>query len=275
MSRLSIVLYSLVSICLLIIPFTKAEAADPNLFEAATHQSNGQSIPYRLFHARQNDRQKLYPLILFLHGSGERGDNNTSQVKHNFPSVFLSKQGQNQRPCFIVAPQCPKGVSWSGDRLVQLKSLIDSLCEEYPIDRKRLYLTGLSMGGRGTFNMLAEYPGLFAAAVSCAGGNDPSKVKEMMQTPMWLHCSSADRSINYYRDLVKALNDLDEEVVWFKSRKDWTDSNVPWEAIENKARNHSRFLFCEISDGQHHNSWTFAWENPEMPSWLFSKSLSK
>ena len=249
-----------------------SQAEDPDRFEARVQRVGDKVMPYRLFRAKDDDKSRRYPLILFLHGSGERGDNNTSQVKHNFPSLFISDEGQKQNPCFVVAPQCPKGVGWSEGRLVRLKAIVDSLCEEFPIDRNRLYLIGLSMGGRGTFNMLAEYPGLFAAAVPCAGGNDIARINEMKKTPMWLHCSSDDRSINYHRDLINALKQQGEDIVWFKSKKDWSEPNIPWANVVAHEKSNRRFLFCEISDGQHQHSWTTAWKNPQMPVWLFSWS---
>jgi predicted peptidase len=165
-------------------------ATDVNLFEARIHKFENESMPYRLFHARNYDKSQKYPLIIFMHGSGERGNDNVKQIRYNFPDVFIEDASQDRNPCFIMAPQCPQGPKWSEEKLHQVKTILDSLQTEFSIDSERLYVFGLSMGGRGTFNMLAQYPDLFAAAIPCAGGNNPSLYPRIMQTPMWLHCST-------------------------------------------------------------------------------------
>ncbi|PQO26562.1 alpha/beta hydrolase-fold protein [Blastopirellula marina] len=264
---------SLLGVILLLLCFAQAaEATDTSLFSARVHEANGAKLGYRLFQPKNYDPAQKYPLILFLHGSGERGSDNLAQIRSNFPDVFLSDKSQTENPCFLVAPQCPKDASWNAETLSQVKAILDSLAGEFSLDPNRLYVIGISMGGRGVFNILTEYPGLFAAAVPCAGGSDPAQISKMKQTPMWLHCSTRDRSIQHYYDLVAALKQQGEEVVWFKSNRNMSEPNMPWESVVAEVSKGRRFLYCEVLDGYHQDSWTFAWKNSQMPIWLFAKS---
>lgn len=256
----------------LLILVPNVHATDLDQFEEGKHAIEERSVVYRMFRPEiAADSERTYPLIVFLHGSGERGDDNKSQIVHNFPDVFLSDEEQTRNPCFILAPQCPEGFSWKESTIHCVKSLIDSLCDELPIDTNRLYLTGLSMGGRGVFNFLSEYPGFFAAAVPCAGGSDASLIGKMRQTPMWMHCASNDKSIKYYHALVEALEKEGDHVISFKDNRKLTAANMPWEKVEKGVEQGESFLFCEVLEGYHQDSWLFAWENPQMPVWLFSK----
>ncbi|MCA8987835.1 MAG: prolyl oligopeptidase family serine peptidase [Planctomycetaceae bacterium] len=227
---------------------------------------------YRLFPAKDYDENQKYPLILFLHGSGERGNDNRLQVEHNFPDLFITDAGQSTNPCFVLAPQCPKDLSWSGETIRQVKAIMDSLSNEFSIDQNRLYVVGLSMGGRGTFNILNDFPGHFAAAVPCAGGNDTAELENLIQTPMWLHCATNDRSIMQYYSLVQRLREKDRQVTWFKSNRNLSEPNMPWETVVSEVDRGASFLFCEVLDGFHQDSWIFAWRNPQLSRWLFSKS---
>lgn len=109
---------------------------------------------------------KRWPLMLFLHGAGERGDDLALVAKHG-PLKF-AQQGTNF-PFIIVAPQCPKGQHWDNDVLM---ALLDRVLKQHPVDESRIYLTGLSMGGFGTWSLGAAHPEKFAAiAPVCGGGN--------------------------------------------------------------------------------------------------------
>ncbi|MEK6238445.1 MAG: hypothetical protein N2C14_27320, partial [Planctomycetales bacterium] len=115
-----------------------------------THKNDaGDAMPYRLFVPKDYDAKKKYPVILFLHGYGENGDDNANQLKHADPLRFVADDVQAKHPCLLVAPQNPKGL-WPGKSSQQAMEILDSLAKKYSIDPARRYVTGLSSGGMGT-----------------------------------------------------------------------------------------------------------------------------
>src|SRR5262249_20918676 len=164
---------------LLLLLTRSAEAKDDLPLEKHTYRdAHGKELPYRLLKPLHPEEGKKYPLVIFLHGAGERGSDNEKQLIHGVPH-FVAKETQEKYPCFLVAAQCPAGqrwveVDWSADSHTQPKApgeagrltleLIEQVMKELPIDPKRVYLTGLSMGGYGTWDLLARRPELFAAA---------------------------------------------------------------------------------------------------------------
>ncbi len=134
-------------------------------------ESQTETLNYWVFMPR-NETAKTeqgYPLILFLHGMGERGAKPELVKKNGLPKLLTQKPFQNQCPFIVVSPQCPDGKCWSGKQLVEL---VEKLLVKYPVDKSRVYITGLSMGGFGTWAAMAERPDLFAAGIPVCGGGD-------------------------------------------------------------------------------------------------------
>ena len=165
-------------------------------FEKLVYTSNGESLPYRLLKPEQTEPGKKYPLILFLHGAGERGTDNELHINH-ITGIFLDAQNRKKYPCYVLAPQCPKNVMWaSHDREGNMKpspsaimqlviGLLDKTEKTFPIDVSKIYITGLSMGGYGTWELIARFPERFAAAVPVCGGVDPSTAERISHIPVW------------------------------------------------------------------------------------------
>lgn len=145
------------------------------------------------------------PLIVFLHGAGERGDENLHQLKH-FPEQMASKWWRHNFPCFLLAPQCPLGSDWSR-HMAELEALIERVLEENNIDRSRVYLTGLSMGGFGSWELAARRPDLFTAIVPICGGGKPEWGKQLANTPIWAIHGNVDRSVpvDRSREVINAI----------------------------------------------------------------------
>jgi len=183
--------------------------------------ANGDSLLYRQLYPDAN-RVRKYPLVIFLHGSGERGNDNEAQLKwgaHN----FASDKNLTLYPAFVIAPQCPTGAGWanissrSRDELTMapapsktmelLMELIQQTVKKFPVDTSRIYITGLSMGGFGTFDAISRYPNLFAAAVPVCGGGDLSKVPLIKNIPMWIVTGAEDSSVSpvYSIEMTRAL----------------------------------------------------------------------
>ncbi len=136
---------------------------------------------------------ETYPLVVFLHGSGERGSDNEIQVKGNIGAYgYALPENQAKYPCFILAPQCPENMNFTLPEFERgFMTLLAQFTHSHPIDKYRIYLTGLSMGGMGTWHYVSRYPRLFAAALPICGGGDPYAISAAKHIPIWA-CHAAD-----------------------------------------------------------------------------------
>ncbi|MBY0229214.1 MAG: prolyl oligopeptidase family serine peptidase [Gemmataceae bacterium] len=185
------------------VPMARAADLD-KLLEKRTHGEGKSALPYRLPHPLDHDAAKEYPLVIFLHGMGERGTDNKKQLVHGVKE-FAKDENRKKHPCFFIAPQCPTTSTWSAFRggfkeeptppAKQVLEVIAALRKEFKIDSKRIYLTGLSMGGFGTFDLLAREPGLFAAAVPICGGGDPKTAERFAKVPLWVFHGDKDAQV--------------------------------------------------------------------------------
>jgi predicted peptidase len=202
-------------------------------------------MPYRILVPRNYDAAKTYPMLLFLHGIGERGTDNEQQLTLG-ASLFQADSIRNKYPSFIVFPQCPTAHYWFDDKEMNtLKDLIDTLDVMYQIDEKKIYIGGLSMGAYGTYAMVAENPGLFAAAVAISGDGDANKAPLMAKTKWRIFAGKKD-------DVVSSS----------KSEKMAT-------ALKNSGASVSFTLYPQAD---HSGSWVNAFSEPDFCSWLFSIS---
>lgn len=171
----------------------------------------GDTLNYRLLYP-DSDTMRKYPLVIFLHGSGERGNDNESQLKWGVMN-FATDQAMSMYPAFVIAPQCPANQSWSkfskNEKSNELQlppspskpmelviQLIHQLIKKLPVDTNRIYITGLSLGGFGTFDAIERYPHLFAAAIPVCGGGDMSKAASIAHIPIWIFHGSEDPTVN-------------------------------------------------------------------------------
>lgn len=239
------------------------QAQDKSLFEKKVWQSeNGVSLPYRILYPDDYNPKQKYPLLVFLHGAGERGNDNEAQLAHG-ASLFLNSR--TTFPAIFVFPQCAKDSYWSSvkiDRnqpeykfdynyaatsetpeLAAVMSLIRQLEKDHKIDKKRRYIMGLSMGSMGTFEALTRHPSVFAAAIPiCSGGDTSLAGNFAKKVPVWVFHGADDSVVHadYSRNMVKA--------------------------IENAG---GKPKYTEYP-GVNHNSWDNAFAEPELLKWLFS-----
>jgi predicted peptidase len=192
------------------------EAAVPiDAFEERTQVYTGgeykdEAFKYRLLTPAKIEEGKKYPLVLFLHGAGERGDDNQSQLKY-LPEWMARTEAREKYPCFLIAPQCRRDKKWTeinwGDKLSaklakqptdQMKvvmAILDETIKKQPIDEKRIYLTGLSMGGYGSWELAMRQPGRFAAVAPVCGGGDESQAALLKDIPIWAWHGDADSAV--------------------------------------------------------------------------------
>jgi predicted peptidase len=211
-----------------------------------THQSLDKTVPHRatynylLYLPNSYDPKKSYPLVLFLHGAGERGTD-VDKVRAWGPPKLIDA-GQ-QFDFILAAPQCPPGQWW---RLDDLEVLLDDLLSHYPIDHSRLYLTGLSMGGCATWDWLLRDPDRFAAAVPVCGWSNPVEPAYVdCRTPVWAFHGDADPVI--------PVDGSRRMVAAFRNR-----------GVEAKLTEYPRVG---------HNAWSPTYANPEVYEWLLSHRL--
>jgi predicted peptidase len=218
--------------------------------------SKGDTLNYR-FLFPDYDTLRKYPLVIFLHGSGERGNDNEAQLKWGVMN-FATDQAMAMYPAFVIAPQCPDNQDWSNfdenekTREVRLRStpakplqlvieLIHKLIKDFSVDTNRIYITGLSSGGQGTYDAIERYPRLFAAAVPVCGNGDASKAASIAHIPIWIFHGSEDSGINplYSLDMITALS---------------------------KAGSKAGLTYYP---GVGHFSWLAAYSDPLLMEWLF------
>ena len=225
--------------------------------------AEGKTLPYRILYPVNYDKTKKYPLLLFLHGAGERGRDNEKQLTWG-SKLFITEENRKNFPAIVVIPQCPEESFWAVMKTDQTKQppvrtfdytvepnwplaaaneLVKKLSNEEGVDKKQIFISGLSMGGMGTFESVYRYPDLYAAALPICGGGDVNHYdKRVAKVPFWIFHGDADAVVNpqLSRDMVEKLKSLKAEVKY---------SEYP---------------------GVNHDSWKNAFAEPNYLNWMLS-----
>ncbi len=205
------------------VSFSLYAQQEDSRFDTYFFEHRGLKIPYRFFVPVVQSPDKTFPLVLYLHGAGERGNDASNLVLKNGALNFANRQ--TQYPCYVLVPQCPKEMKWSPYqkelgyyRLSDTVSLIQELLVEllndvqrrYAVDTSRVYVVGISMGGFGTWELVMRNPSRFAAAVPICGGGDASQVRRIKHLPLWVFHGADDQVIpvQWSRTLVESLKAL-------------------------------------------------------------------
>lgn len=235
-------------------------------FEKKQFKKNGDTLNYQILYPRGFSEEKHYPVVLFLHGAGERGDDNEAQLTHG-SSLFL--ENQEKFPAIVIFPQAPQDDYWAKvdvDReetpfefnfqnlqtptssLQLVMQLMDSITTRDFVNNNRIYVGGLSMGGMGTYELIYRKPEMFAAAFAICGGADPEIVKEYPEGfNIWIFHGEKD------------------DVVLPKYSK------IMAREINHYGGNAKLSLYPE----DNHNSWDSAFAEPYLLPWLFSHELTE
>ena len=247
------------------------KSQDLTLFEKQTFTRNGNTLFYRILYPNGYNKSKAYPVFTFLHGSGERGNDNESQLTHG-GALFANDSVRKTFPAIVIFPQCPNDSTWNYIRsrrdstnqtgrtfdlsfspspttpALLVKLLLDSLVATKKADSNRMYIGGLSLGGFGTFDMIERYPAFFAAATPICGGGDLTMADRFAKNvSVWLFHGDADKSVDvnnsrrYYAELKKLGADT---------------------------------RYNEYP-GVEHNSWDNAFKERELLPWVLSKTKNK
>ena len=219
--------------------------------------ADGGKLPYRLLKPKDYDVKKKYPLVVFLHGAGERGTDNNAQLVHGMAD-FADDKIMEKYPALVIAPQCPEGkqwveVPWTADEhrmpeqpsmpLRQTLELIAALQREFPIDSTRIYITGLSMGGFGVWDAIQRHPDLFAAAAPVCSGGDATLARKIKDVPVWAFHGDEDGvvKVRRSRDMISALKEAGGSPKYTEYK------------------------------GAGHDSWAATYRDPELYAWLFAQ----
>lgn len=234
-----------------------------NRFEERVHVYTGgdydhEPFKYRLMSPPLIEPGKKYPVVLFLHGAGERGDDNALQLLY-LPDQMAQNDWRVNFPCFLIAPQCRSEKKWvdvpwdametempsePSHQMQVALGILDNVLENLPADPQRVYLTGLSMGGYGSWDAAIRYPERFAAVAPICGGGDERGAARLVDVPIWAFHGDQDEAVPVERTrrMIKAIIDAGGEPKY---------TEFP---------------------GVGHNSWTPAYSDPNgLLPWMFEQ----
>lgn len=222
-------------------------------FERHLHVYGNDTLPYRLLRPKTMEAGRKYPLVLFLHGRGECGKDNFMQLRYVGP-LFLDSANRDNNACFVVVPQCPVKQFWANiyngrlqpEPSKPMKGVIDMLGKlrrDLPVDKNRFYVVGLSMGGYGTWDLIARYPEMFAAAAPICGGGDATTGINIKDIPIW------------------AFHGAQDNIVPVEQTRKMI------EAIKHAGGSPRYTEYPQVM----HDSWNNAFGDPEFLPWLFSQ----
>jgi predicted peptidase len=253
---------AMLGIMYMALPFL-AQAQVNSAFDRGSFINKTDTLAYRILFPKKFDPAKKYPLIIVLHGAGERGHDNDSQLKYG-PKLFLEDTIRQNYPAIVVFPQCPENGFWSNVKVEQndagkfkfnfqeggeptkamhaLLGLVDQMLDKPFVSKKQVYIGGLSMGGMGTFEILRRKPNTFAAAFAICGGDNTNNVgKYAKKVPLWIFHGQKD------------------SVVPFDHSQVVVDALIAAGATP-------KFTIYPNDD---HNSWDDAFAEPNLIPWLF------
>ena len=217
-----------------------------------------EAFKYRLLKPEPLEADKKYPVLLFLHGAGERGSDNRLQLLY-LPEQMSQPEYRQKFPCFLIAPQCRPEQMWinanwgdekstmftePSDQMNVATGILDHVLKTYPVDSSRIYLTGLSMGGYGSWDLATRRPDQFAAVAPICGGGDEAHADKLVDIPIWAFHGDEDEAVpvERTRTMIAAIKKAGGEP-----------------------------KYTELK-GVGHNSWTPAYTDPDgLLPWMFEQ----
>jgi predicted peptidase len=236
----------LAALLLITLPLAAIAVADDpvktGFVDKVYKDADGKEYKYVVFIPPAYKGDKDYPCILFLHGSGSKGSDGKKQAGGGLAAAIRKKQ--NSFAFIAVFPQAEKGWGAKGDDAKHALAILDTVAKDYKVDKKHVYLTGLSMGGFGTWALAAAYPERWAAIAPICGGGDLKTAAKIKDLPCWCFHGDADKtvSVEQSRKMIKALKDAGGEPKY-----------TEYEGVD-------------------HNSWDRAYATAELYEWFLKHS---
>lgn len=239
------------------------EAQDFAKYDKGSYITKKDTISYRILFPENFNPLLKYPVVFFLHGSGERGNDNEKQLVHG-GKLFLNKELRKKFPAIVIFPQCPQNDFWANVKfddtqtgrnrfnftkggkptraMHALLGMIDNILDKPYADRNQVYIGGLSMGGMGTYEVLRRKSKTFAAAIAICGGDNIANVNKYKHVPLWIFHGGKDDVVSpeLSKEIADHLKIIGKEVKYTL----YADAN--------------------------HNSWDSAFAEPQLLPWLFS-----
>jgi predicted peptidase len=255
----------LVALSFMVVPTLLSAQEKLGEFEVHSIQFTGgkytkETFKYLVLPPAKVEADKKYPLVLFLHGAGERGSNPAKNLRMHFPAHMAKAEQRAKFPCYLVVPQCRNGAMWidahwskresspltnkPNDQLAMAIAVLEKSMKTLPVDKQRVYLTGLSMGGFGSWELAMRRPELFAALAPVCGGGDERQAAKIKNIPIWTAHGDADGA------------------VWVGRTR---------QLVESVKKSGGNIKYTEYK-GVGHNSWTpFYTDKNEVVSWMFEQ----
>ncbi len=237
----------IIVILLCCLSYSSVKSADPapgQQVEQRFKTADSAEVPYLLYLPESYKPGSLLPVMLFLHGRGE-SDGPLSVVAKWGPPLLVSRG--EKLAYILLSPQCPKEDNWSSaTQQTRLTELLHSVVVKFGADKNLIYLTGLSMGGSGSWRMAADHPERFAAVIPICGRGDLKDADSLKSIPIWVFCGDQDQVFKSNEALVQAIKQAGSQSVRFTS-------------LENFG----------------HNSWSAAYASPDLYQWLGRQSREK
>ncbi|HPF86716.1 MAG TPA: MBL fold metallo-hydrolase [Candidatus Limiplasma sp.] len=237
-------------------------------FTKHTAINGATAVQYMLFSPQAEEKQR-YPLVIFLHGAGERSEDPMNALALADITALVTPQQQAKHPCFLLAPVCPPDHTWNEipilDTIVKEIYMI-SMKQQQPVDMQRIYITGLSMGGMGTWKAISRYPALFAAAMPICGAADPMEIRNAKFTPVWAFHAQDDPVVNVAEyQTALGMDDLCGTKTLVASLRGVGNQNV----------HYTEYKKGELPKTWHvhpHCAWVPAYADTQARDWMFAQS---
>lgn len=273
--------------------FTGFGAPSDSCQASSTKMTDGKNMFFRLYVPKGISADKRYPLVMMLHGIGECGTDNRAQVdRENLSKQWSLDSVKTKYQAFVLYPQCPSSSyewgyfntgtadqkGYAGLPAHAAVKVIDSLIKVHPIDTTRLYVGGLSWGGIGTEGLMMSYPNKFAAAFPCAGENKLNTVAVMTKTPFWVFHGANDGTVPVTpdRQLISAVEAAKIDVSQFISGKNMANPTaISVDSLRKAVAAGVKYLYSEITGGDHASGWNAAFDSPILVPWIMSKSKAE
>lgn len=231
---------SLLLLCPLVASVSAEDEKEPARQSEETFDlGEGREMKFLLYLPKGYEEKEHWPLMLFMHGAGERGDDLSLVKKHGPPKLI---ENGKDFPFIIISPQCPKGTWWKTEDVV---ALLNHIMQIHNVDENRVYVTGLSMGGRGTWQVAGAVPDKLAAIAPICGPSDETVVEKIVTIPTWVFHGAKDSAVNV---------DHSEKMV---------------RLLKEKGGEPKLTIYPEAN----HDSWTETYDNEDLYTWLLSHEL--